>query len=92
MLITTSCTAAATTNATVLTLPLPLLLRCNRCVATIACTEAAAVQLPLTQCWLFHSPPTQQHTDHITKLKTFPFSTSWTYFYLLRVSTVRIAG
>jgi len=26
-----------------------------------------------------HSPPTQQHTDHITKLKTFPVSTSWTY-------------
>jgi hypothetical protein len=25
--------------------------------------------------WLLHSPPTQQHTNHITKLKTFPVST-----------------
>ena len=25
--------------------------------------------------WLLHSPPTQQHTDHITKPKTFPVST-----------------
>jgi hypothetical protein len=25
--------------------------------------------------WLLHSPPTQQHTDHLTKLKTFPVST-----------------
>jgi hypothetical protein len=37
--------------------------------------------------WLLHSPPTQQHADHITKLKTFPVSTLWTYFDLLRVST-----
>ena len=37
--------------------------------------------------WLLHSPPAQQHNDHITKLKTFPVSTSWTYFDLLRVST-----
>jgi hypothetical protein len=37
--------------------------------------------------WLLRSPPTQQHTNHITKLKTFPVSTSWTYFDLLRVST-----
>jgi hypothetical protein len=33
--------------------------------------------------WLLHSPLTQQHTDHITKLKTFPVSTSWTYFTYL---------
>ena len=32
-------------------------------------------------------PSIQQHTNHITKLKTFPVSTSWTYFDLLRVST-----
>jgi hypothetical protein len=25
--------------------------------------------------WLLHSPPTQQHTDHITKPKTFPVPT-----------------
>ena len=37
--------------------------------------------------WLLRSPPAQQHKDHITKLKTFPVSTSWTYFDLLRVST-----
>jgi hypothetical protein len=37
--------------------------------------------------WLRHSPPTQQHTNHITKLKTFPVSTLWTYFDLLRRST-----
>ncbi len=37
--------------------------------------------------WLLHSPPTQQHVDHITKLKTFPVSTLWTHFDLLRVST-----
>jgi hypothetical protein len=37
--------------------------------------------------WLLHSLPTQQHSDHITKLKTFPVSTLWTYFDLLRVST-----
>ncbi len=37
--------------------------------------------------WLLHSQPTQQHTDHITNLKTFPVSTSWTYFDILRVST-----
>ena len=37
--------------------------------------------------WLLHSPPAQQHTGHITKLKTFPVSTSWTFFGLLRVST-----
>jgi hypothetical protein len=37
--------------------------------------------------WLLHSLPTQQHTNHITKLKTFPVSTSWTYFELLKVST-----
>jgi len=37
--------------------------------------------------WLLRSPPAQQHTDHITKLKTFPVSTSWTYFDLLRVNT-----
>ncbi len=37
--------------------------------------------------WLLHSPLTQQHADHITKLKTFPVSTLWTYFDLLRVST-----
>ena len=30
--------------------------------------------------WLLHSPPAQQHNDHSTKLKTFPVSTSWTYF------------
>ena len=36
--------------------------------------------------WLLHSPPTQQHINHITKLKTFPVSTPWTYFDLLRVS------
>jgi hypothetical protein len=35
--------------------------------------------------WLLHSPPTQQHTDHITKPKTFPVSTLLTYFDLLRV-------
>jgi hypothetical protein len=39
--------------------------------------------------WLLHSPPTQQHNNHITKLKTFPVSTSWTYFDLLRVSTCK---
>jgi hypothetical protein len=27
--------------------------------------------------WLLHSPPAQQHNDHITKLKTFPVSTSY---------------
>jgi hypothetical protein len=32
--------------------------------------------------WLLHSPPTQQHANHITKLKTFPVSTLWTYFDL----------
>jgi hypothetical protein len=37
--------------------------------------------------WLLHSPPTQQHANHITKLKMFPVSTLWTYFDLLRVST-----
>jgi hypothetical protein len=37
--------------------------------------------------WLLHSPPTQQHTDHITKLKRIQFPPSWTYFDLLRVST-----
>jgi hypothetical protein len=37
--------------------------------------------------WLLHSPPTQQHTDHITKPKRFQFPPSWTYFDLLRVST-----
>jgi hypothetical protein len=37
--------------------------------------------------WLLRSLPAQQHTDHITKLKTFPVSTSWTYFDLLRVGT-----
>ena len=37
--------------------------------------------------WLLRSPPAQQHTNHITKLKTFPVSTSWTYFDLPRVST-----
>jgi len=37
--------------------------------------------------WLLPSPPAQQHTNHITKLKTFPVSTSWTYFDLRRVST-----
>jgi len=35
------------------------------------------------------SLPAQQHTDHITKLKTFPVSTSWTYSDLLRVSTCK---
>jgi hypothetical protein len=39
--------------------------------------------------WLLRSPPAQQHKDHITKLKTFPVSTSWTYFDLLRVSTCK---
>ena len=39
--------------------------------------------------WLLHSPPTQQHTGHITKLKMFPVSTFWTYFDLLRVSTCK---
>jgi hypothetical protein len=34
-----------------------------------------------------HSPPTQQHTDHIIKPKRFQFPPSWTYFDLLRVST-----
>ncbi len=33
--------------------------------------------------WLLRSLPAQQHNDHITKLKTFPVSTSWTYFGLL---------
>ena len=32
--------------------------------------------------WLLRSPPAQQHNDHIKKLKTFPVSTSWTYFDL----------
>ena len=38
--------------------------------------------------WLLHSPPTQQHTDHITSpsRKCFQFPPSWTYFDLLRVS------
>jgi hypothetical protein len=39
--------------------------------------------------WLLRSPPVQQHNNHITKLKTFPVSTSWTYFDLLRVSTCK---
>jgi hypothetical protein len=38
---------------------------------------------------LLRSPPTQQHTNHITKLKTFPVSTSWTYIDLLRESTCK---
>ena len=37
--------------------------------------------------WLLRSPPAQQHNDYITKLKTFPVSTPWTYFDLLKVST-----
>jgi hypothetical protein len=37
--------------------------------------------------WLLRSLPAQQHNNHITKLKTFPVSTFWTYFDLLRVIT-----
>jgi len=33
--------------------------------------------------WLLRSPPAQQHTNHITKLKTFPAVTSWTYLTYL---------
>ncbi len=35
--------------------------------------------------WLLPSPPAQQHNNHITKLKTFPVSTSWTCFDLLTI-------
>ncbi len=35
--------------------------------------------------WLLRSPSARQHNNHITKLKTFPVSTFWTYFDLLRV-------
>ena len=77
--------------------PLPALqlqLRLQRCrrfrrwAAIYFCLPSPSAVLSLfTECWLLHSPPAQQHADHITKLKTFPFPTSWTYFDLLRVST-----
>jgi hypothetical protein len=64
----------------------PLLLTiANHCLLLFY--RASNAFAALVEGWLLHSPPAQQHTDHITKLKTFPVSTSWTYFDLLRAST-----
>jgi hypothetical protein len=64
----------------------PLLLTiASRCLSL--CYRALNAFAAPVEGWLLHSPPTQQHTNHITKLKTFPVSISWTYFDLLRVST-----
>ena len=57
----------------------------NRCLSLFY--RASIAFAATIEGWLLHSLPAQQHTDHITKLKTFPVSTSWTYFDLLRVST-----
>ena len=69
------------------------LLGCRRLLLTIAsCCLSLFYQASIAfaasiEGWLLLSLPARQHTDHITKLKTFPVSTSWTYFDLLRVST-----
>ena len=64
----------------------PLLLSiASRCLLLFY-REKIAFAAPI-EGWLLGSPPAQPHTDNITKLKTFPVSTSWTYFDLLRVST-----
>jgi hypothetical protein len=35
---------------------------------------------PFVEGWLLHSPPAQQHNDHITKLKMFPVATLLDFF------------
>jgi hypothetical protein len=50
--------------------------------------QASIAFAALIDGWLLHSLTTQQHTDHITMLKMFPVSTSWTFFDLLKVSTM----
>ena len=52
----------------------PLLLTiASRCL--LLCYRALNAFAAPVEGWLLHSPPTQQHTNHITKLKTFPVST-----------------
>jgi hypothetical protein len=52
----------------------PLLLTiASRCLSL--CYRALNAFAAPVEGWLLHSPPTQQHTNHITKLKTFPVST-----------------
>jgi len=66
----------------------PLLLTiASRCLSLFY--QASNAFAAPVEGWLLHSPPPQQHTNHITKLKTFPVSSSWTYFDLLRVSTCK---
>jgi hypothetical protein len=58
---------------------------CHRAAVPFCLPSLAAVLLLFYQAsiafaapvdgWLLHSPPTQQHTSHINKLKTVPVST-----------------
>ena len=67
---------------------LPLSLTIVSCCLSLFYQSSIAFTTPIAG-WLLRSLPAQQHNDHITKLKTFPVSTSWTYFDLLRVSTCK---
>jgi hypothetical protein len=57
----------------------PLLLTIARRCLLLFYRASIAFAAPV-EGWLLRSQPAQQHTDHITKLKTFPVSTSRTYF------------
>ncbi len=79
------------------TMPHPCPHPCSLASLALALTPLSALaRVALAPCrhrwwqpievWLLCSLPAQQHIDHITKLKTFPVSSSWTCFDSIRKS------